>query len=285
MKKTLVLALTAAMVLGLCACGKTNAAVDAEVAEEIEAATEELVDAVDEAVAEVEDATEEVTEDVAEETTDAAVMTYADYVAAELDSEVTVETYVQATQSWWDNKITVYSQDEDGAYFLYNMACSEEDAAKLVPGTKIKVTGFKSEWSGEVEIVDATFEFVDGSYVAEATDVTDIYGTEDIDAQMNKFVAVNGLTVVASTDADGNEAAFLYNWDGSGEAGTDADLYFNASLGDQTYTFTVEYYLCNEESDAYKAVTGLNIGDTIDLEGFLYWYEGAQPHVTKVTVK
>jgi hypothetical protein len=41
---------------------------------------------------------------------------------------------VQATQSWWDNKITVYAQDQDGAYFLYEMACSEEDAAKLVPG-------------------------------------------------------------------------------------------------------------------------------------------------------
>ncbi len=279
MKKTLVLALSAAMVLGLCACGKTaEAPVDETVEAAVEEATEELVEAVEEVVEEV-----EAVEEVAAE--DAAVMTYADYVAAELDSEVTVETYVQATQSWWDNKITVYSQDEDGAYFLYNMACTEEDAAKLVPGTKIKVTGYKSEWSGEVEITDATFEFVDGSYVAEATDVTDIYGTDAIDAQMNKFVAINGLTVAPSTDADGNEAAFLYNWDGSGEAGTDSDLYFNATIGDQTYTFTVEYYLCNEESDAYKAVTGLNIGDTIDLEGFLYWYEGAQPHVTKVTVK
>lgn len=279
MKKLLVLALCATMTFGLCACGNTNEAVvtDTEVTEAVEETEEaEVTEAVEE--------TEEVTEEP-EETTDAAVMSYADYVAAELDSEVTVETYVQATQSWWDNKITVYSQDEDGAYFLYNMACSEEDAAKLVPGTKIKVTGYKSEWSGEVEIVDATFEFVDGSYVAEPTDVTDIYGTEDIDAQMNKLVSVKGLTVAPSTDADGNEAAFLYNWDGSGEAGTDSDLYFNATLGDQTYTFTVEYYLCNEESDAYKAVTGLNIGDTIDIEGFLYWYEGAQPHVTSVNVK
>ena len=69
------------------------------------------------------------------------VMTYAEYDAAEMDAEVVIETYVQATQSWWDNKITVYTQDEDGAYFLYEMACSEEDAAKLVPGAKIKVTG------------------------------------------------------------------------------------------------------------------------------------------------
>ena len=51
------------------------------------------------------------------------VMTHADYVAAEIDAEVVVETYVQAKQSWWDNKATVYCQSEDGAYFLYEMAC------------------------------------------------------------------------------------------------------------------------------------------------------------------
>ena len=89
------------------------------------------------------------------------VMTYQEYMDADLDSEVTVETYVQAKQSWWEDKATVYTQDKDGAYFVYNMACSEEDYDKLVPGTKIKVTGYKAEWSGEVEITDATFEIVD----------------------------------------------------------------------------------------------------------------------------
>ena len=45
-------------------------------------------------------------------------MTYAEYVAAPLDSEVVIETYVQGNQSWWDNKITVYCQSPDGAYFM-----------------------------------------------------------------------------------------------------------------------------------------------------------------------
>ena len=47
------------------------------------------------------------------------VMTYAEYAAAALDAEVVIECYVQATQSWWDNKITVYAADQEGAYFLY----------------------------------------------------------------------------------------------------------------------------------------------------------------------
>ena len=94
------------------------------------------------------------------------VMSHADYVAAAIDDEVVVETYVQAKQSWWDNKGTFYCQSEDGAYFLYEMACSEEDYNKLVPGTKIKVTGYKAEWAGEVEIVDAAFEILEGNYIA-----------------------------------------------------------------------------------------------------------------------
>ena len=153
------------------------------------------------------------------------VMTYAEYVAADLESQVVVETYVQAKQSWWDNKATVYTQDKDGAYFLYNMACSEEDYAKLVPGTKIKVTGYKYQWSGEVEIVDATFEIEDGSYIAEAFDATSLLGTDELINHQNQFVSFKGMTVEAVND---NGDAFMYNWDGSGEDGN--DLYFNVSL-------------------------------------------------------
>ena len=155
----------------------------------------------------------------------------------------------------------------------------------MTPGTKIKVSGHKTAWAGEVEIIDATYEIQEGSYVAEAMDVTALLGTEELINHQNKLVSFKGLTVEASTDANGNEAAFLYNWDGSGEAGTDSDLYFNASINGATYTFVIEYYLCNETTAAYQAVQGLNIGDTIDLEGFLYWYEGAQPHITSVIVK
>jgi hypothetical protein len=91
------------------------------------------------------------------------VMTYAEYDAAPLDSEVVIEAYVQAKQSWWEDKATVYAQDPDGAYFLYDMACSAEDYEKLTVGTKIRVTGFKGAWEGEVEIMDATFEIGEGT--------------------------------------------------------------------------------------------------------------------------
>jgi len=206
------------------------------------------------------------------------VMTYAEYVAAEVDDEVVIETYVQAHQSWWDGKVTVYTQDQDGAYFIYELACTEEDAAKLVPGAKIKVTGYKGEFNGEVEVAPgATFEFEEGEFIAEPVDVTALLGTDELIEKQNQFVSFKGMTV----EDKGDGAAFLYGWDGSGDEGS--DLYFDVSVNGATYTFTVESYLCGPGTDVYEAVKALKVGDVIDMEGFLYWYEGVNPHITSVT--
>ena len=271
MKKLIALLLALVMVVGLVACGAKE-----EAAPETQPATEAPTEAP------TEEATEAPTEAEVEEV---AVMSYADFVAAEMDTEVVIETYVQTIESWWDGACHIYAMSEDGGYYIYGYQCAEEDAAKLVPGTKIRVTGYKTAWSGEVEIVDAAVEILEGSYIAEeAVDVTALWGTEELANHMNALVAFKGLTVAASTDAAGNEAAFLYKWDGSGSQGD--DIYFNVALGEQVYTFTVNAYMIGTgaDSEVYKAVEALNVGDVIDVEGFLYWYEGAQPHVTSVTV-
>ena len=290
MKKKTVLAMILEMTVVLAACGTEAQAPATEPTEVAEAAAP-----TEEAPAENAEATEaaEPTEAAAEaEPTEAEApaeeaetMSHADYIAAAVDDAVTVDVYVQATQSWWEDKITVYAADEDGAYFIYNMACSEEDSEKLTQGAHILVNGFKGEWSGEVEIVDATFEFLDGTYVVDkAEDVTALLGKDELIDHQNEFVAFTDLEVAAKQDADGKDVAFLYNWDGSGEPGS--DLYFDVQDADgNVYTFTVESYLCGQDTDVYKAVEGLNIGDKVDLEGFLYWYEGVNPHITAVTVK
>ena len=227
-------------------------------------------------------ATEAVSEAESEDVKSEGVMTYDEYMAAAVDDEVVIEAYVQAKQSWWEDKATLYTQDKDGAYFVYNAACSEDDYAKLVPGTKIKVTGYKAEWSGEVEIADATIEIEDGEYIAPVKDVTDLLGKDELIDYQNQFVSFKGMTVeAAGQDESGNDVAFLYNYDGSGSDGD--DLYFNVSLNGETYTFTVESYLCDNTTDVYKTVKELKIGDKIDMEGFLYWYEGVNPHITSVT--
>ncbi len=229
------------------------------------------------------DEKDEKDEDDGDKEASGTVMTHAEYMAAELDSPVTVETYVQAKQAWWEDngvgKATIYAQSEDGAYFIYELPCSKDEYEKMETGTKIKVTGYKSEWSGEIEITDATFEILDGSYIAEAVDVTDQLASENLIDHQNEFVKFTGMKVEASEGG----AAFLYKYDGSGTDGD--DLYFKVSDGNATYTFTVESYLCDNTTEVYKAVKNLKVGDTVDMEGFLYWYEGVNPHITSVTVK
>jgi len=212
-------------------------------------------------------------------------MTYEEYAAAALDSEVIVETYVQAKQSWWEEDgqgyATLYTQDENGAYFIYKMACPKEDYDKFVDGTKLRIKGFKGEYAGEVEIMDATYEILDGNYVAPAMDITALLADENIIDHQNKRVSFKGMTVVASKNADGAELPYLYNWDGSGQDGD--DIYFNVSYNGQVYTMTIESYLCGKDTDVYVKAMTLQIGQTIDMEGFLYWYNGVNPHITSIT--
>ena len=197
------------------------------------------------------------------------VMTYAEYAAAELQAEVVIEAYVQATQSWWDNKITVYAQDMEGGYFLYEMTCSEEDAAKLVPGTKIKVTGYKTEWAGEVEVdAGSTFEFLEGNYIAEAKDLTAYLGTEELINFQNQKAIFNGLTV---------EKIEYKN----GEPGD--DIYLTFGYNGASYDFCVERYLTDPNTEVYQTVATLNVGDVVNVEGFVYWYNGVNTHITNIT--
>ena len=213
------------------------------------------------------------------------VLTYQQYADAAIDANVTIEAYVQAKQGWWEKDgvgvATIYTQDTEGAYFIYEMPISKDDYDKLVKGTKIRVKGVKAEWQGEVEIIDATYEILDGEYIPEAIDLTSAFGTDDLIKKQNMFFTVKNAVLAASKDADGNDVAFLYNWDGSGSEGN--DLYFNVTIGEATYSFTVESYLCGKDTDVYQAVKNLQIGDKINLEGFLYWYTGANPHITAVS--
>ena len=198
------------------------------------------------------------------------VMTYAEYAAAELETPVVVETYVQAKQGWWNDQATLYTQDKEGGYFLYNMPMSEEEYNKLTPGTKIKVSGHKTAWAGEVEIIDATYEIQDGSYVAAAMDATALLGTEELINYQNQLAVFKGMTV--------DSIEFK-----NGEPGD--DIYVNLSYNGASYSFCVERYLTGPETEVYTVVSALAAGQTVDIEGYLYWYEGPNTHITGVIVK
>ena len=257
MKKIIAMLLVLTSLFVFAACAGTDETSNTSSAAESSVAESSVVES---SVADTESSEEEV-----------KVMTYAEYLEAEVGATVTVETYVQANQSWWSDKITLYCQSEEGGIFVYELACTEENAAKLVPGTMIRITGDKAEYDGEVEIMNGTFEFVDcdDTYVAEAIDLTDKLGTEDLINYMNQFASFKGLTV----------KNIEYK---NGEPGD--DVYLTLTKGDADYNFCVEIYLTGAESDVYTTVSALKAGDVVDVEGFVYWYQGANPHITKITV-
>lgn len=218
------------------------------------------------------DGTTEATEEATTGNEEVAVMTYAEFMAAETDSKVCIESNIQANQAWWDDngqgKVTLYLQDAEGAYFAYEVACTEEESAKLIPGTKVRITGDKAVWSGEIEIMNGTIEFLEGdTFTAEAKDVTELLGTEALEAEMNKLVAIKGLTFKELSYKDSE-------WD--------KDIYVTFTLGENEYSFCVENYLTGPDSDLYKAVEALQAGDVVDVTGFLYWYEGPNTHITAI---
>ena len=253
MKKAIVIMLTGAMMLAAVACGggssNSTPAQNNTQTEEAKPA-EETQETVESTVEEPEQTEVNVPEDA---------MSFEDYMAAATDAEVVVQGAIQG---------------------------KEKEYELMEIGKIIKVKGYKSEWSGEIEVVDVeTWMFVDGEYIAEAEDVTALLGTDELASKMNKKVAFKGMTVEPIKNKDDEDVAFIYNYDGSGERGPDTDLYFNVSVNGQTYTFTVESYLCGPDSDVYKAVEDLKIGDVIDMEGFLYWYNGPNPHITAIVAQ
>nr|MDE6661542.1 hypothetical protein [Anaeroplasmataceae bacterium] len=213
-------------------------------------------------------------------------LTHAEYIEAEKGSTVTIAAYIQGKQSWWENDgvgvATFYLQDQDGGYFVYNLPCSKDDYdKKLTIGTKIQVTGNKSEWNGEVEIdglsagAEATYKILDvKKFIANPKDLTDQLG-KDLLPYQNMAVTFKNLEVVAQEDGT---SAFSYKGENRGD-----DIYISFTDGTNTLSAVVESYLCDKDSDVYKAVEALQVGDKVAIEAFLYWYGSAQPHITKVT--
>ena len=238
MKKLLTVLLGVLMVLSLAGCGEKQ---------EVSQPTEELTDPAP-----------------------TAANTYADFIDAEDQTELELLMSVQDHESWWDGKVTVYAQDDNGGYLCYEMLCDEATANAMTPGTLIRVKGYKTEWSGELELVDASCEIIAGGYdgkVYEAEDLTSLIGNNDeLAKHMNKKALFKDLTVV------------------SYEAMTsDSDGYLNVTDANGTeITFVVRRYLTPEGSDVANTVAALAAGDVVDLTTFLYWYEAPQARIIEV---
>ena len=109
------------------------------------------------------------------------------------------------------------------------------------------------------------------TYVTEVKNLDDKFGDNDaLLPYQNQLVAFTGVSV----------ENISYK---GGEPGD--DIYLTVSRDGKTMDICVERYLTDPDSEVYTTVGELEVGSVIDFEGFLYWYEGANPHITSITVK
>lgn len=209
-------------------------------------------------------------------------LSYSEFVKTEDGNTVTFDAYIQGKTTWYNNAASFYLADDNGAYYVYNLPCTEEDfKTKLVEGANIKVTGYKTSWKGQVEVMgnqageEGTYEVLSGTHIYDAKKVDTLAALVNYP---NQLIALDNLTV--TEDAK-------YGWDGSGKASAGQDIYFSVTDGTTTYSFVLEAYLTTTQfgSDIYTTVSNLKKDDKISLEGFAYTYNDPQVQVTKVVKK
>lgn len=202
-----------------------------------------------------------------------AANTFADYEAAEIDAELELLMSVQCAYIDYKGNGFVFLQCDEGATLGYCDGADTELFAKMTPGTLVKVHGYKSEWSGELELGDATYEIVGEGTNYEALDVTDLCGDiEGLTPAMNEKVSFKALQV----------KEYKYNWDGSGQRDS-SDIYLDVECpnnADMTFVIKTGMYDCN--SELFQFVETLESGDLVDIEAFMYWYEGPQPYINAI---
>ena len=209
---------------------------------------------------------------------------YSGFMSAEFGTEVVVKTFIQAKTKWYEEGYTsIYAMNENCGYYIYKVQCTKEQYDNLDIGECIIVKGNKQQWSGLIEITEATIYEIDSSYrfVAKAGTLMP-YEFEGYSRDyINQLIALHELKVLSFSEDE--DVAFRYKYNGTGERGD--DIYFKVQVGNSEYIFVVAAELCDENSEVYKMAESLKVGDIIDIEGFVYWYHGPQPHVTKIIKK
>ena len=98
-----------------------------------------------------------------------------------------------------------------------------------------------------------------------------------------------GIRTIEASAADvviSGDYAYYVNDNGvviNNYIGTAAEVSIPAEIDGNKTTFVIEYWQASAEGARETAKT-LKVGDKIDVEGFLYWYNGPQTHVTGITI-
>ena len=214
-------------------------------------------------------------------------MTYSEFMAAEADAEVVVEGFIVDKQGWWDNKVTMYlaTNVPGEGYFIYELPCTEEENNTIYAiGECIHIEATKTIYAGEHEIMGDNITKVCTLTTQNFASVTPIDVTDklaSVEQYQNAYFTAT-LEVVEFTTTDSDTTVSENKAWGYKGSEPNNDLYFTLSDGTNTLNCCVEVYLTGTNTKVYEDAQKLTIGDKVIVEGYLYWWNGANPHITSI---
>ena len=196
---------------------------------------------------------------------------------------IVLTAYIQYFE--YDGKtVDIFMQDEDGGYFTYGLTVTEDEYNAFnnhlykeitILGEKDKVNGFFelssiSEWYFSNPKGDREFR-------ATPYDITSIVTDYDAMSTHQGELITLDCTVELCRDEENNPCAFLYKYNGTGRAGDDLYIHITEKSGIE---LVVETDVFKDGSELYEYVeNNLQVGDKITVVGYLWWYNGPQPHI------
>ena len=103
---------------------------------------------------------------------------FADYVAAKDDDTVVCKGVITAmlSKTKGNSSNSIYFQDSDGGYYVYNLVEDPYTELGLAEGMTIRATGIRDTYSGTYEIINTTVEVLDKNInIPAPVDFTEIY--------------------------------------------------------------------------------------------------------------
>jgi len=193
------------------------------------------------------------------------LVNWKDYVAAPKDYTLSVQGVVTALtgKSIGNSYNTIYIQDNDGGYYIYDLP-SDPVADGIKVGMTIKVRGVKDIYSGTHEVKEAVAEIVDQTIkTVEPADYTTIYTNaqslkaEDLVAKQGFLVTIKGVQITGQNLDNG---------------------YLKFKLGDLESYIRISGSVCpltKDEQAKFKADHASHFGWTANATGVICVYDGA----------
>lgn len=136
--------------------------------------------------------------------------TWAEYAAAKEDELVNVKGVVTAFGGKAAS-VTIYFEDEDGAYYGYGLTVSEDVYNQLEVGKTILASGVKDLYNGTYEVVSGSFEILDEpKKEVEPKDITSLFDTAK-DAKDENLAKLQGQYVtIKEVELDKADDKYYY---------------------------------------------------------------------------